>query len=480
MSCPFKRVGVVASHLQEPLSQTNDSLASQLAFAIGAVEDLTTVQATPEFATDPISFLSSQKKVHPDAFMLRRSAKVEYVIVNDPWMIEKVLDDKTGASFGSPAALPVNHNVFGISMDILDKHESRVVQSLRGFLIKAKDGLVTRIATEMKSFMLERIGDENVMDLRELGEAIFWPMTQALFGDHATEKVQPGLYKAWETIDGQFGKAVKGHPIPEVHRAVDMAAANFKEAIVGESRCPMGPALKFYNDEVGEPNGGSADAAARLSVAAWWGGLGNTWPSTVWTFGEILRNPDLKRRAYEEVDKKFSEQPDADGNYDVEELPFLTACLLEMLRMRTYSIAWRQAQQDAVLESESGKKYSIKAGALIAVPWAVQHYDENMWANPFEFRPDRHMPGMEELRAKKLSPVRERFALSPFSWGPHKCSGYPLAMVEIPVALAIAFQLYDMELLDSLPGSDWQAAFGVVGPDSQPARVKFTRRQVRR
>lgn len=315
------------------------------------------------------------------------------------------------------------------------------------------------------------------MDLRDLGEAIFWPMTQALFGDHACEKVQPGLYKAWEVIDGNFGKAVKGHVVPEVREAVEMAATNFKEAILGKSGCPMGPALEFYNKELGEPNGGTADAAARLAVAAWWGGLGNTWPSTVWTFGDILKNPELKRRAYEEVDANFADQPDASGNYDVDRLPFMTSCLNEMLRMRTYSIAWRQAQSDTVLDAESGRKYLIKGGTLIAVPWAVQHYDETLWADPFTFRPDRHMPGAEELKTKKLSAVRERFALSPFSWGPHKCSGYPLAMVEIPVALALVFQLYDMELLDDLPGPDWQAAFGVVGPDAQPTRVRFTRRK---
>jgi cytochrome P450 len=436
-----------------------------------------TVEPTKEFTEDPIGFLTAQKKLHPHVFNLKRSAKNQYFVVNDPMMIEQVLDDKTGASFGSPAALPVNRNVFGVSGDILDKHEARVVQVLRGFLIKNKEGLVTRIATQMKSFLGERLGESGTMDLRDLGEAIFWPMTQALFGDHAVEKVQPGLYKAWETIDGQFGAAVKGHSIPELKAAVKMAATNFEEAINGKSACPMGPALEFYNSQVGTPNGGSAEAAAGMATAAWWGGLGNTWPSTVWTFGEILRDPELRRRAYEEVDKNFADQPDADGNFDVDRLPFFTSCLMEMLRMRTYSIAWRMAQKDALLVSEDGTKYPIKAGTLIGVFWAVQHFDEEMWTKPFEFRPDRHLPGKEELKAKNLSAVRERFALSPFSWGPHKCSGYPLAMVEIPVALAITFQLYDMELLDSLPGPDWKAAFGVVGPDSQPTRVKYTLRR---
>lgn len=464
---------MIASHLRSSESSPSGVPSATAA----APEAPPTVQATAEFAEDPITFLSAQRKVHPEAFTLRRSAKNQYVILNDPKLIESSLDDVV--SFGNPITpnMSVNKNVFGVKADILDKHEDRVVQRVRGFLIKNKDGLATRIADQMRTYLSARIGDGGEMDLRDLGEAIFWPMTQALFGDHAVESVEPKLYKAWESIDNLLGKALRGHAVPEVKDAVDIAAANFKASILGQSGCPMGPALDFYNKEVGEGNGGDAESAARLATAAWWGGLGNTWPSTVWTFGMILADPKYRAMAYEAVDKDFHDQPDADGNYDFDRLTFFTACLNEVLRLKTYSIAWRVVAKDVVLEAESGKQYLFKAGTTCAVPWSVQHYDERMWASPHEFRPERHMPGTQELKGKGLSPVRERFALSPFSWGPHKCSGYPLAMIEIPVALAVVFQMYDMELLDGLPGHDWKAAFGVVGPDSQPTRVKFTRRK---
>lgn len=222
---------------------------------------------------------------------------------------------------------------------------------------------------------------------------------------------------------------------------------------------------------------GEEDSAARLSVAAWWGGLGNTWPSTVWTFGMILAHPKYRRLAYEEVDRVFADQPDAEGNYDFGRLQFLTACLKEVLRMKTYSIAWRLTQKDTTLEAESGKRYTLKKNMLVAIPWCVQHYDEELWSQPHVFRPERHMPETDELKTRNLPTVRERFALSPFSWGSHKCSGSSLAMVEIPVAMAVVFQMFDMEILDPLPGHDWKSAFGVVGPDSAPVRVRLTRRK---
>lgn len=485
--CPLRRIGVLASQLRgverapaliHATTTATDAGAGVAVGDSGARVPIVpvTVDAPKGFAEDPISFMRAQRKEHVDAFTLRRSANTQYVVINDPLMVEMVLDDVV--TFGNPITpnMSVNKNVFGISAEVLETHEDDVVKRLRGFLIKNKDGLATRIADKMKSYLAQRIGDGAVMDLRDLGEAIFWPMTQALFGDHSIEKVEPGLYKAFETIDGLFGKALQGRALPEVRASVDLAAQHFKASITGVSGCPMGPALKFYNDQVGVANGGNADAAARFATAAWWGGLGNTWPSTVWTFGMLLADPRCRRMAYEEVDREFHDQPDANGNYDFSRLKFLTSALSEVLRLKTYSIAWRVVQKDIVLEAESGNCYLLSKGTTVAVPWCVQHYDENIWSQPYEFRPERHLPGMEEQKGKGLSAVRERMALSPFSWGPHKCSGYPLAMVEIPAALAVVFQAYDMELLDDLPGHDWKTAFGVVGPDTQPTRVRMRRR----
>lgn len=472
MSCPFHRAKVLASHTPDaaPLRSSVSPASSDAAVP-------PTVKAPASFAADPISFLTKVEKQHPDLFMLERSKRNKYIVVNDPQMVEAVLGDER--RFGDPVTpnMSVNKNVFGVPAETLEKHESRVVKKLRGFLIRNKTKLANEIADNMKQYMTEKIGDSKVMDLRDLGEAIFWPMTKALFGDHAVEKVEPGLYNSWYVIDNLFGKALKGHVVPEVKDGVEMARKNFHATLDGSAGCPMGPVLKFYNAEVGEANGGSVDAAARLSVAAWWGGLGNTWPSTVWTFGHILADPKYRRMAYEEVDKNFSNQPDKDGNYDVDKLPFFTACLNEVLRLKTYSIGWRIVKQDLVLESEAGRKWKLAKGTLVAVPWCVQHYNEANWSNAENFHPERFMPGQEEIKRRGLSAVRERFAHSPFSWGPHKCSGYPLAMVEIPVALAVVFQLYDMELVDPLPGYDWRAAFGVVGPDEKPCRVRFTRRK---
>ena len=45
-----------------------------------------------------------------------------------------------------------------------------------------------------------------ICDLRDLGVAVFWPMTAALFGKGASKENHPGLYVDFDQIDTYFPK----------------------------------------------------------------------------------------------------------------------------------------------------------------------------------------------------------------------------------------------------------------------------------
>ena len=62
-----------------------------------------------------------------------------------------------------------------------------------------------------------------------------------------------------------------------------------------------------YYDEVTKAE--DPTLTAKLATAAWWGGQGNTLPSTVWAFGHVLNDPKAKARAYAEVDSSFARPP---------------------------------------------------------------------------------------------------------------------------------------------------------------------------
>jgi cytochrome P450 len=144
------------------------------------------------------------------------------------------------------------------------------------------------------------------------------------------------------------------------------------------------------------------------------------------------------------------------------------------LRLKTYSIAWRQAQNDTVLTAKSGKKYLLPKGMLIGLHFAMRHLHPQVHPDPLVFRPERFLG-----TGAGLSPTinGHKYAWVPFSAGRHKCSGYSLAMLEIPVIMALAMRKYDLQIVDPLPGMDFKQAFGVVGPDAQPVRIRYSLRK---
>jgi hypothetical protein len=52
--------------------------------------------------------------------------------------------------------------------------------------------------------------------MRDIGECIFWPMTEVLFGKEASKANSPFLLKSFLDIDNSFGAALKGKVLPEV------------------------------------------------------------------------------------------------------------------------------------------------------------------------------------------------------------------------------------------------------------------------
>lgn len=426
-------------------------------------------------SNDPVNFLIETGRKYPGCFMLERSPKNRFVVISDVDMYEDVLtfDDL----FGNPVTpnMSVNKNVFQIDVKHLETYEQKVIGSLRQFILANNNLLADDIAAILIERMVSTLGESGEMDLREFGTNIFWPMTEALFGKGASEQEAPYLKQCFDDIDANFGIALKGKTSVKVRDGVEQAYQNFSRMIQDSKKpsgCPIGEIPKLYDrvTEYTDPN-----LTAKFSTAAWWGGQGNTLPSTVWTFGMILADPRVKKLAYEEVDNgPFKTQPSSKGEYDYDTIPYLTAALKETLRLKTYSIAWRLVQKDCTLFSkDANKHFQFHKGDLIGLHFAMRHLDDQVHDKPLEFRPERFLG-----TGAGLSPTinGHSYAFAPFSAGRHKCAGYGLAMLEIPVVAALIFRHYDMELIDPLPGMNYKEAFGVVGPDEKPARVRYTRR----
>ena len=313
-------------------------------------------------------------------FMLQRGPKPGqgFLVLSDPSLFEDVLtfDD----IYGNPQTpnMSVTKTIFQVSEEQLEEYEDTAIKQLRRLLLRQSGNLANDIADKVGPYLQRYLGEEGVMDLQDLGTAVFWPMTQALFGEDVNRETCPHMRGAFDKIDNEFGKALKGRKVPLVEEGVAEARVVFENLIDqakggGEGgQCPaggkakggktMGPLLEFYD---GLSGGKDKELTGKFATAAWWGGQGNTIPATVWTFGLILANEEARRRAYEEVDQQFADQPDEKGNYDFDRLEYLSASLREALRLKTYSIAWRLVKKDHVMTSSSGNTYAIKKGTLV-------------------------------------------------------------------------------------------------------------------
>ena len=72
----------------------------------------------------------------------------------------------------------------------------------------------------------------------QIGECVFWPMTEALFGAGATKESCPHMFKAFEDIDDNFGKALRGKPIKEVQEGVESANKVYEGMVGGSQLLP--------------------------------------------------------------------------------------------------------------------------------------------------------------------------------------------------------------------------------------------------
>ena len=187
----------------------------------------------------------------------------------------------------------------------------------------------------------------------------------------------------------------------------------------------------------------------------------------------ILDNPAIKAKVEAEArEGPFKDMPAADGTYDAEDetLPYIRACMKEVLRMYISILTHRRVTRDVPITTSAGATYRLQGGDMLSVASYVRHYDERIYADPHVFRPERWLDGT-------TYPEDHWF---PFSKGRYSCSGQHLAKLEMPLLTALLFRRFDMELLGPLPAADWSEVVASVRPVGWPEedilRMRYTAR----
>ncbi|XP_004688265.1 PREDICTED: docosahexaenoic acid omega-hydroxylase CYP4F3-like isoform X1 [Condylura cristata] len=146
-----------------------------------------------------------------------------------------------------------------------------------------------------------------------------------------------------------------------------------------------------------------------------------------WVLYNLAKHPEYQERCRQEVQELLKDHETEEIEWDdLTQLPFLTMCIKESLRLHPPVTAiFRCCTQDVVLPD--GRV--IPKGNICAISIFGIHHNPSVWPEPEVYNPFRFDPETPQKR----SPL----AFIPFSAGPRNCIGQTFAMTEMKVVLAL-------------------------------------------
>ncbi|OWK11960.1 hypothetical protein Celaphus_00003041 [Cervus elaphus hippelaphus] len=158
-----------------------------------------------------------------------------------------------------------------------------------------------------------------------------------------------------------------------------------------------------------------------------------------WVLYNLAKHPEYQERCRQEVQELLRDREPKEIEWDdLAQLPFLTMCIKESLRLHPpVTIISRRYTQDTLLPD--GRV--IPKGVICLIDIFGTHHNPSVWPDPEVYDPFRFEP--ENIKGR--SPL----AFIPFSVGPRNCIGQTFAMTEMKVVLALTLLRFRV-----LPGDE--------------------------
>jgi cytochrome P450 len=156
-----------------------------------------------------------------------------------------------------------------------------------------------------------------------------------------------------------------------------------------------------------------------------------------WVWYLLALYPEVEEKLHAELDSVLGGRtPNPD---DLAKLVYLRQVLDETMRLYPpLPVMMRTVAADDAVGGRRIPRHSI----VTIAPWII-HRHRRLWDEPDRFDPDRFSP--ENARD------RSRYAYIPFSIGPHICTGAPLSIVQMTIAVAIWAQRFRFHLVRGHP-----------------------------
>lgn len=119
------------------------------------------------------------------------------------------------------------------------------------------------------------------------------------------------------------------------------------------------------------------------------------------------------------------------------QLPFTSAVIKEVLRLFPPSASMRQGRPGADVVDEDGRRYPTEGCNVWSLTLAL-HRNANYWKEADSFIPDRWLVGPED----PLYPVKGAWRAMEF--GPRSCIGQTLALLELRIALVMTMREFEI------------------------------------
>uniref|UniRef100_A0A182PZA2 Uncharacterized protein n=1 Tax=Anopheles epiroticus TaxID=199890 RepID=A0A182PZA2_9DIPT len=157
---------------------------------------------------------------------------------------------------------------------------------------------------------------------------------------------------------------------------------------------------------------------------------------------ELMRNPEVQERLYEEIaeiDQRLDGKP---LTYDaVQGMHYMDMVVSESLRLWPPAPAVdRYCNRDYTFDDGEGLRFKIEKGRTIMIPVAGLHSDPKYFPDPKRFDPERFS---EENRHKI-----NQGAYLPFGVGPRNCIGSRFALMEVKSIIYYLLKSFTFERCD--------------------------------
>ncbi|KAB1225329.1 Cytochrome P450 77A3 [Morella rubra] len=195
------------------------------------------------------------------------------------------------------------------------------------------------------------------------------------------------------------------------------------------------------------------------------GGTDTTGTAIEWGIAQIIANPEVQEKIYEEIkrtvgDRKVDER-------DVDHMPYLQAVVKELLRKHppTYF-----SLTHAVTEPTTLAGYDIPTDVNVEIYLPGISEDPKLWTNPEKFDPDRFVSGKEDADITGVTGVK----MMPFGVGRRICPGLGMGTVHIHLMLARMVQEFEWSAYPPGHNLDFtgKLEFTVVMKDTLRALIK--------